>query len=747
MKPAAGSWPHRVLMAAARREIPGRLLAHASDADWLILAKVASSHGTEGWLARELRGVPAVPPDFQIQLQAAAARVAANHRGRMRDARAALESLGGAGITAMILKGPALVERYYHDPSVRTYGDVDVFVPPQRFAAAVSVLESSGLSLQDRNWPLLLADLRGQLHFQSRSGGTIELHWHIVNASRQRFTLGMDVDEMWDAAFPDTLDGTRCHRLKPGDEIAHLCLHAAMHGCNRLVWLLDLAKIAESGEVDWDRTALRLQRWGFGAGGYLVLSLARDLIGAPIPLGDLRPLRPSGLTMAEHRRLIERWDLSEPERSSRLRELFLATAGDSVSKRLRLAYDIVVPPKARTGSDFRKRPLATLRRVTLGTVSRVAGKLGEHGEDHTGIEYEAVGDQRGGRDRYLAAIDEIARPASSRRRVVVFSPSPSIGMSHYARALADELAADAEVTLIDRVDRAGLWKTRMRLAKASRDPDSVLLVTSPHWSVPLLLQGAPRRGGFVFHDPILDAATPATRRLHVLYYRILSRRLGAVILHGDAFVDHVVELDLQPRRVIVVPHGFVPPELEIDRPYDPEGPLAFVGRFHPYKGLGVFAEAIRILAARGVHVPVIAAGDGLPPGVLPHAPSVETRSGELSDAEFRDAIGRCSAIVLPYERANQSGVLATAFRAGRPAIASAVGSFPQYIRDGENGLLVPPSDPVALAGALERFRADPEAASRMAEGARRTWDEELSPKRAAERILRTLVSVRVPKVR
>ena len=39
-------------------------------------------------------------------------------------------------------------------------------------------------------------------------------------------------------------------------------------------------------------------------------------------------------------------------------------------------------------------------------------------------------------------------------------------------------------------------------------------------------------------------------------------------------------------------------------------------------------------------------------------------------------------------------------------IATAVGGVPEVVRDGENGLLVPPGDAAALAAAIRRYRDD-----------------------------------------
>jgi 2-deoxystreptamine N-acetyl-D-glucosaminyltransferase/2-deoxystreptamine glucosyltransferase len=64
-----------------------------------------------------------------------------------------------------------------------------------------------------------------------------------------------------------------------------------------------------------------------------------------------------------------------------------------------------------------------------------------------------------------------------------------------------------------------------------------------------------------------------------------------------------------------------------------------------------------------------------------------------------------------------------ALASGTPVVATAVGGVPEVVRDGVNGLLVPPGSVDALAGALGRLVDDPELRDRLAAGARESVAE------------------------
>ncbi|MHB8079863.1 MAG: glycosyltransferase family 4 protein, partial [Candidatus Krumholzibacteriia bacterium] len=61
---------------------------------------------------------------------------------------------------------------------------------------------------------------------------------------------------------------------------------------------------------------------------------------------------------------------------------------------------------------------------------------------------------------------------------------------------------------------------------------------------------------------------------------------------------------------------------------------------------------------------------------------------------------------------------------GHPIVATRAGGSPELLRDGREGLLVPPDDPAALAARLARLLGDPALRARLGAAARRRVEAE-----------------------
>jgi hypothetical protein len=118
---------------------------------------------------------------------------------------------------------------------------------------------------------------------------TIEVHWHITPPPS-----AVPVEELWQRAVPARIAGVDTHVFAAEDLVLHLAVHATYN--SRCVVSVraccDLAEVARTQPVDWDVVAGRAQRWKVGAGTYLLLRLARELLDAPIPRDVLDALAP-----------------------------------------------------------------------------------------------------------------------------------------------------------------------------------------------------------------------------------------------------------------------------------------------------------------------------------------------------------------------------------------------------------------------------------------------------------------------
>ena len=398
------SFVHRALIDAARDGLDPSRVEGATDAERHELLIRSRDHAVQGLVARSVRQAGALDP-WALPFIQDAMVIRESHAQHVRTLRTACLALDEHDVPGLLMKGASLVDRYYHDDSLRAYGDVDMLVPSQRFAEALSILEEAGFSILDRNWHMLRRDMRGQLHLRSPDRrDMLELHWHPINPSRVRHTLRVTSEDLWSGASRTRVAGSDVWVPHPSRELAHLCLHAALHGCDRLIWLVDIDKVMDSPDLDLDDLQRTARHWGFGAGTYLVLALVDRWLGLSQPLRDLAGLHPGRATLAAFHRLVDRWDLGRPARDARFRQLLFATAADGLERRARLTWSLVVPPDVSDPDAGREPPGPLLSRMTIGAATRVRHKLDEHAEDDAAPEFLRRGDPAVGRVRYLARV-------------------------------------------------------------------------------------------------------------------------------------------------------------------------------------------------------------------------------------------------------------------------------------------------------------------------------------------------------
>ena len=156
--------------------------------------------------------------------------------------------------------------------------------------------------------------------------------------------------------------------------------------------------------------------------------------------------------------------------------------------------------------------------------------------------------------------------------------------------------------------------------------------------------------------------------------------------------------------------------------------VALTGQIAEVKGIWEFVEAARILAQRGAEPLFVVLGDDLKEAGKMRR-TMEERVAALGlTNRFRFLGFRTDAprivqafdiIAVPSHVEPLGNATLEAMAAGRPVVGSAVGGIPEMIEDGATGLLVPPSDPAALADAIDRLVQRPALRASMAAAARR----------------------------
>jgi glycosyltransferase involved in cell wall biosynthesis len=140
-----------------------------------------------------------------------------------------------------------------------------------------------------------------------------------------------------------------------------------------------------------------------------------------------------------------------------------------------------------------------------------------------------------------------------------------------------------------------------------------------------------------------------------------------------------------------------------------EGFFLIASRLSAEKGIDVAARA-----ARDAGVELVVLGDGPERGRLESEfPGLGFR-GHVSADEVRGYLLRCRAAVLPTTCIeNAPMAILEAMSVGIPVISSRVGGVPEQVRDGVDGLLVPPGDAAALCSAMRTLATDEGLARRM----------------------------------
>lgn len=363
------------------------------------------------------------------------------------------------------------------------------------------------------------------------------------------------------------------------------------------------------------------------------------------------------------------------------------------------------------------------------------------------LELRAVTGQGGGPEKTLL----LGAAAADPRRLLVTlcflrRPDPTPLWVH-------ERAADLGVESIEWSERHGLeprtWPALRRLVRERR----IQIIHSHDYRANFFAYLLARV------EPVVAIATAhgwvgRTMRERLVYFpadkRLLARFARVFAVSGDIAAD-LLRAGADPRRVTVMLNAIAcagaPAEATARQRQraahgigDGERVIGSVGRLAAEKRFDLLIDAFAALHRSRPELRLWIAGEGPLEPALRRRAAAAGLDGHCRFLGYRhdveSVLDALDVYVQPSDREGSANAVLEAMCRHVPVVATGVGGTPELVRDGVDGLLVPPGDTVALARAIAACLEDPASAQDRARRARRRLDDDFSFDRRQQRLLR-----------
>lgn len=160
--------------------------------------------------------------------------------------------------------------------------------------------------------------------------------------------------------------------------------------------------------------------------------------------------------------------------------------------------------------------------------------------------------------------------------------------------------------------------------------------------------------------------------------------------------------------------------------------MLYLGRIEPNKGMDYLLEAMKILKKEGraftLHFAGVEQGKN---GYIERFQSILGKQfiyeGVVSGTQKTDLFKRCQIFVLPSFYEGLPISLLETMSYGLVPVVTDVGSIGEYVKNGENGLLLKVKDAQSIVEALDKLSRHDELLQRLSANARQTISERLNP--------------------
>ena len=193
-------------------------------------------------------------------------------------------------IETIVLKGTVLAEQLYGNPGMRTVGDIDILVQPEKLALARELLFEIGYeqtnSKQIWNHPFHDIPYHKDMQFPI----IIELHWNLQD---QRL-VNVPLQKIWQRAQDISAREGKTKTLSPEDNLLLLSCNFPKKSGHLLRTLCDITELLKKhrNTLDWEYIIESSYSWGIDTTVYYALKRAKEVLSAPIAESRIKTLKP-----------------------------------------------------------------------------------------------------------------------------------------------------------------------------------------------------------------------------------------------------------------------------------------------------------------------------------------------------------------------------------------------------------------------------------------------------------------------
>lgn len=263
------------------------------------------------------------------------------------------------GIHPLILQGMSLQGDVYKDPGVRPMSDIDLLIAPSsvdRFSKLLARLGYHQDPLYPGSW--------------ERDATNLDIHTDLFWADRlksRKWLTPISDNVFVERAEAFLIRSATAKRLNSVDQVLYLGMHVLKHNVDRLIWLVDIARLLERmSKAKTDALVARAGSVGLsrqmGNVGFLINRLLGIRSALLPPTGAIDPLTSRLLRCRDHNTALPSWS-----------PLVLFSAGKGARIAAAMIREMVFPEPRVLRQVFADRPTASPWRLYIYRIGQMLG--------------------------------------------------------------------------------------------------------------------------------------------------------------------------------------------------------------------------------------------------------------------------------------------------------------------------------------------------------------------------------------